>query len=277
MKAAIYLYTILLVGLFSSCSKVFFRTTIKEEDIGTRYEQLVLDESVEFYIRTVCRVEKDSTEYPARVMSVPGDCFNPEPDKLIESSYMFIFPKTKSVLVVNNIPDKNQRVFQKEKFDEKLLKAGTEEVEVNIWPLSQFRFGTFEEDEKDGVIKMRTNDKKPTDQSWYLCAVDGGWKIDRVGINYCNGEDVVFADESLYFNASYKRVNYQLVLASPDDGEVKVKPIILFEDTEPEGNRKQRRVYFLLDVPVDSKYNAVRFGKKRTYSFERSGQPCIER
>ncbi len=226
-----------------------------------------LDETYELFVRSVC---KDS------ITKAPIDCIQGSKE-LVEVQYMFLSRKKGVALVINNVPNRNQRFYD----GTSVNKVFNETAEINSLYFKQFRFGTIEPAEGGVLLHFVTTDKKPRKYVWTCREIDTtknptsepGYLVESVQIGLVDGYDLRRSEDALYLVPKFvKKTNFKIIY-EVTSGAKKGVP-----NPKPElpnntfwickTSRRYISTFLIFDDYIDNAKNTtVKFPPKRMYAY----------
>jgi hypothetical protein len=247
----------MLFALFASCKSPTF-TYVKEADHSSSVIEFTLDNSYNLYTKSIC---KDSRGFP---MNCP-DTIRP-----MESGYIIMSNSNKKVLVINNIPNRNQKFFDEGVVYEKVM--GTDTVYINVFFFKQFRFGTLDTTRRSNPpMKFESVGKSPTKFIWNYEEANNILQINSVANVTSDGQDIRNTESSLYLVPTFaKSNNFKFVFQLPpnmtDTVITNTSNVRIFVHKK---SKKNYITYFEFKTPVYKDFRAIKFMGNRMYAFSR--------
>lgn len=245
-----------LFALIAACKSPTF-TYLKSVDHRLPLVEFKLDSSYKLYTRSIC---KDS------VTNFPIDC-NGSSAQRVETAYILLSRTSNQVLVINNVPNRNQKFFDTDRVFAKAIAADSV-VLINAFFFKQFRFGTLAGHNKNPEMKFVSAEKRPRNFRWDCQLKDDTLKIISVADVRPDGENVRFTEPSLYLVPAFAHSKkFKLGFELPSTmtkGENRNTSARIFIHQK---SKKNFITYFEFDSAIYKDNKAIRFAANRMYAF----------
>jgi hypothetical protein len=244
-----------LFALFAACKSPTF-TYIKEVDHKLPLIEFKVDTTFELYTRSIC---KDSRNFPIDCDSGSGPP--------VEVGYIILSNRLKKVLVINNVPNRNQKFFDEGVVYEKAI--ATDTLLINVFFFKQFRFGTLQEGPAGPPMNFASAEKHPRIFRWNYKIENEALRITSVANVLPYGEDVRDTESSLYLVPTFKHSKYfKFVFQLPSNmtnvvsTNKSVARIFVHKKS-----KKNYITYIEFERPVYKDFRAIKFAANRMYAF----------
>ena len=250
-----------LFALIAACKSPTF-TYVKEVDHSLPLFEFKLNNTFQLYTRSIC---KDS------LTNFPVNC-NGRSGTRVETGYIILSQASKQVLVINNIPNRNQKffdegvVFAKEVF--------TDTVFINAFFFKQFRFGTLLGDDENPHMKFVSAEKHPRVFRWNNQLENDTLKIISVANVLSDGEDVRTTESSLYLVPAFVHSkNFKFIFQLPPN----MTKVVTRNTSEAkifvhQKSKKRFVTYIEFEQPLHKDFKAIKFAANRMYAFSGNDQ-----
>jgi len=242
--------------LIAACKSPTF-TYVKEVDHTLPLFEFKLNPTFHLYTRSIC---KDS------LTNFPINC-NGRAGTRVETGYIILSNELKQVLVINNIPNRNQKFFDEGQVRPEEVVVDT--VFMNAFFFKQFRFGTLLGDSENPPMKFESAEKNPRIFRWDYQLDDDTLKIISVANILPDGEDVRTTESSLYLVPAFiHSKNFKLTFQIPtnmtkvDRRNTSEARIFVHQKS-----KKNFVTYIEFATPIYKDNRAIRFAANRMYAF----------
>lgn len=245
-----------LLTLAAACKSPTF-TYVKEADHSPPLFEFKLDDTYQLYTRSIC---KDSlTKFPVNCNGSSGT--------RVETEYVIFSKDSNQVLVINNIPNRNQKFF-----DEGLVftrEAFVDTVFINAFFFKQFRFGTFVGDGEDLPMKFVSAEKHSRIFHWNYQLENDTLLITSVANVLPDGEDVRTTESSLYLVPMFTHSkNFKFIFQLPSN----MTKVVTRNTSEAkifvhQKSKTRFITYIEFATPIYKDKRAIRFTANRMYAF----------
>src|SRR5688572_12081952 len=242
--------------LIAACKSPTF-TYVKEVDHSLPLFEFKLNPTFHLYTRSIC---KDS------LTNFPINC-NGRSGTRVETGYIILSNESKQVLVINNIPNRNQKFFDKGRVRPEEVFIDT--VFINSFFFKQFRFGTLLGSGENPPMKFESAEKHPRIFRWNYLLDDDTLKIISVANILPDGEDVRATESSLYLVPMFiHSKNFKLIFQLPTN----MTKAVTRNTSEArifvhQKSKKNFVTYIEFATPIYKDNRAIRFGANRMYAF----------
>lgn len=245
-----------LFALIAACKSPTF-TYVKEVDHTLPMFEFKLNPSFELYTRSIC---KDS------VTNFPINCYGRSGTR-VETGYIIRSKESKQVLVINNIPNRNQKFFDEGRVRPEEVLIDT--VFINAFFCKQFRFGTLSEDGENPPMKFESAEKHPRIFRWNYQLDNDTLKIISVANILPDGEDVRTTESSLYLVPAFiHNKNFKFIFQLPTNmTKVATRNTSEARIFVHQKSKKNFVTYIEFKTPIYKDNRAIRFGANRMYAF----------
>ena len=245
-----------LFAIIAACKSPTF-TYVKEVDHSLPLFEFKLDTTFHLYTRSIC---KDS------LTNFPIDC-DGRSGRRVETGYIILSKTSKQVLVINNVPNRNQKFF-----DEGMVFAReifTDTVFINAFFFKQFRFGTVLEGDDNPPMKFVTAEKHPRTFHWNYLFENDALKIISVANVLPDGEDVRNTLSSLYLVPTFRHSkDFKLIFQLPPNmANVVTTNRSMARIFVHKKSKKNYITYIEFETPIYKDNRAIRFAANRMYAF----------
>jgi len=254
------LFLIFIVAGFviGGCKSPYFDYQTSIDSTKTFDEYIVDSSHYYLYVKSVC-IDGDRKLFA---------CLGTEGEEVIEREYLLVSRDHTKVLVINNMVNRNQKIFNDPSRILKFKTPHDDQTEINIWFFKQFRFGTIEKNLtlREGYqFKFRTVEKHPVTYVWHYSMTDDSVTVSAIGRQQSDGIDLLFTKPALYLEPRFSRVkNFTFVFQIPQQRKKNSSRVEL---AEAKWRIRKHCTYFGFDEPVLKKYKSIRFGRKRMYAY----------
>jgi hypothetical protein len=235
---------------------------VKEVDHSLPLYEFKLNPSFKLYTRSIC---KDSiTNFPINCDSRSGG--------RVETGYIVLSKESKQVLVINNIPNRNQKFFDEGRVRREEVSIDT--VFMNAFFFKQFRFGTLLGDGETPPMKFESAEKNPRIFRWDYKLDDDTLKIIAVANILPDGEDVRTTESSLYLVPAFLHSNnFKFTFQLPTN----ITKGVTRNTSEAkifihQKSKKNFVTYIEFATPIYKDNRAIRFAANRMYAFSMSNE-----
>jgi hypothetical protein len=250
--------TIMILSLFAillACKSPTF-TYVKQVDHSLPLYEFKVDTTYSLYTRSIC---KDSSNFPV-------DC--PENNvRSVEVGYIILSDTLKKALVINNVPNRNQKFFEEGVVFEKAV--ATDTVFINVFFFKQFRFGTLQDELIRRQMKFISAEKQPREFLWNYEVDDSLLKIVSVADVLPDGQNIRYTDKGLYLVPTFRQSRYfKFVFQLPSNMTNVVSTnksaARIFVHKK---SKKNYITYIEFERPVYKDFRAIKFAANRMYAF----------
>jgi len=253
-----FLITIVAGFVTGGCRSPYFKYVDGIDTTGTFDEYIVDSSQYNLYVKSVC-IDGNRK---------PFSCQGAEGEEVIEREYLLVSRDCTKVLVINNMVNRNQKIFNDPSRVLKVNATNDDQAEINIWFFKQFRFGTIEENStlRQGYqFKFRTVEKHPVTYVWHYTMTDDSVTVSAIGKQQNDGIDLLFTKPALYLEPRFDRAkDFLFVFQIPQQRKRNSSRVEL---AEAKWRIRKNCTYFGFDEPVLKNHKAIRFGRKRMYAY----------
>ncbi len=247
--------------LIAACKSPTF-TYLKEVDHSLPLFEFKLNPSFQLYTRSIC---KDS------LTNFPINC-NGRSGTRVETGYIILSNESKQVLVINNVPNRNQKFFDEGMvFTEEVF---IDTIFINAFFFKQFRFGTVLSDGENPPLKFVSAEKHPRTFHWNYQLENDTLKIISVANILPDGEDVRTTESSLYLVPTFiHSKNFKFTFQLPTN----MTKVVTRNTSEArifihQKSKKNFVTYIEFKTPIYKDNKAIRFAANRMYAFSMSNE-----
>ena len=250
-----------LFAIIAACKSPTF-TYVKQVDRSLPLFEFNLNNTFQLYTRSIC---KDS------LTNFPINC-NGRSGTPVETGYIILSKDSKQVLVINNVPNRNQKFF-----DEGMVFAKevfTDTVFINAFFFKQFRFGILLAEGENPPMKFESAEKHPRIFRWNYQLEDDTLKIISVANVLPDGEDVRTTGSSLYLVPAFiHSKDFKFIFQLPPNmTKVATRNTSEARIFVHQKSKKNFVTYIEFGTPIYKDNRAIRFAANRMYAFSMSNE-----
>jgi hypothetical protein len=242
--------------MLAACKSPTFKY-IKQVDHNLPLYEFKIDATCSLYTRSIC---KDSSNFPI-------DCHG-NTRQAVETGYIILSDSLKKVMVINNVPNRNQKFYEDRVVAfQKAIASDT--VFINVFFFKQFRFGTLQQELVRRQMKFISAEKHPRTFLWNYDVADSLLKVASVADVVPDGQNIRYTDTSLYLvptfrqNRHFKFV-FQLPSSMTNVVSTNKSPARIFVHKK---SKKNYITYIEFERPVFKDFRAIKFAANRMYAF----------
>jgi hypothetical protein len=197
----------------------------------------------------------------------------------VEVGYIIISDTHKKVLVINNVPNRKQKFFDKGVVYRKVIQQDTV-VLINSFFFKQFRFGTLKDAlVRGGQMEFITAEKHPQVMHWNYDVTDSVLSIASIANDIADGQHIRYTDTGLYLVPQFKYSKYfKLVFELPSNMTKSVNAKSMSTNLSEarifvqQKSQKNYITYIEFKEAIYKDYKAIRFARNRMYAFSMNNE-----